>query len=154
MKNTQGSEGGKNQIVAPKEQRKWQEEYMEGRRGSRGCAGIGQSPGRVLASLPLLLGVPPCPSPGGNGRRWHPSPQPFTAQEGVGHKAAPNSSVWVPGLSPAVFCPWLEDAGGHVWGLELNLGAKNSKRRHLHGVSQLQEHTWGRQTKPDQYNFV
>uniref|UniRef100_A0A8C0UY49 Integrin beta n=1 Tax=Cyanistes caeruleus TaxID=156563 RepID=A0A8C0UY49_CYACU len=30
---------------------------------------------------------------------------------GAGHRAAPSSSMWVPGLGPALFCPQLEGAG-------------------------------------------
>lgn len=87
-------EGGKKCLVGPKEQRKWQEEHMEGTGGSRGCAGIWAVPRQGPALPSLLFGVPPCPNPGGRGRRWYHSHQPFTAHTEL--PAAPGGSLgWV-----------------------------------------------------------
>lgn len=158
MKSTHGGEGGKKCLVGPKEQRKWQEEHMEGTGGSRGCADIWAVPRQGPALPSLLLGVPPCPNPGGSGRRWYHSHQPLTA------RVVTKSSLQLQVGPRAGSCCVLSLAGS-CWelfgGLELNLGAENSKWRHSHGVSQLREHTWGRrgngwgrQTKPDQYDFV
>lgn len=129
MKSTHGGEGGKKCLVGPKEQRKWQEEHMEGTGGSRGCAGIWAVPRQGPALPSLLLGVPPCPNPGGSGRRWYHSHQPLTAravlaaksslQLQVGPRAGSRCFVPVWGMLGAVSGVWsstweLKTANGDI----------------------------------------
>lgn len=113
MRSTHGGKGREKCLVGPKEQWKRQEEHMEGTGGFRGCAAIRAVPRQVLSFLTLLLGVPPCPGPGGSRRRLCHSHQPFTARGGLATKQLQG----VPGLGPAVFCPCLEGAGAMsgVW---------------------------------------
>lgn len=144
MRRTHGGEGGEKCLVRPKEQRKQQEEHMEGTGGFRGYAGIWAVPrqGSVNSCL-CSLGFPPARARGGQQEGIAPQPPALHSLGwGVGHKAAPSSSMWVLRLGPAVFCPWLEGAGGRVWGLEPNLEAENNKGRHSHGVS-----LWGKKGK-------
>lgn len=104
-------------FVGPKEQRKWQEEYMEGTGGFRGCVGIWAMPRHGPALPDSAPWGPPCPSRGKMG------PQ----APALHRRCWPqSSSVWVPGLAPAVFCAWLDGAGGCVWGVELDLGAETT----------------------------
>lgn len=91
MRSTHGEEGGEKCLVRPKEQRKWQEEHMEGTGGSLGCADI-LPPGRVLP-FPFLcsLGLPPARAGGqqqemGGDGTTGTSPAQLG---GVSHEAAP-----------------------------------------------------------------
>lgn len=117
MRSTHAGERGRKCLVGPNEQRKWQEEHMEGTGGFRGCAGIWADPRQGPAVLPLLLGVPLCPARGA-AEEMEPEPPALHSTGSAGTKQLPAAPCGCPGwvllcLSLAGGC-W-----GHVWGLGL-----------------------------------
>lgn len=81
----------------------------------------GSPAGSVLTFPPVLpLGVPPCPRPGAEGEDGTGATGPLPAPGGVGHSLTPAAPCGSPGWVLLV----LSFAGGHVWGLELDLRAE------------------------------
>lgn len=70
------------------------------------CWHLGSPQAGSCQFLPLILGVPPCPSPGGSRRRSHPSHQPFTARgAGLATKQLPAAPCGCSGWLLLCFVP-------------------------------------------------
>lgn len=158
MRCTHGGEGGEKCLVGPKEQRKQQEEHMEGTGGFRGYAGIWAVPrqGSVNSCL-CSLGFPPARAREGSRRGSHHSHQIFTAWGGgLATKQLPAVPCGCLGWVLLCFVP-----GWRVLGAVSGVWSPTWKLKTTKGDTHMESHFggrrgkgWGRQTKQDHCDFV